>query len=77
MVRARPQARLLGIASNILAVSSQSPSGPSGGDPHGYGLWRGVAGPGGGTSLSHEAAPSRYPRRDHPNVRSSSAIGTE
>ena len=34
-----------GITSNILALSSQSPSGPAGGASDGYGLERGAAGP--------------------------------
>ena len=65
------------VVSSILVLSSQSPSGPAGGAPDGYGLGRGAAGPDGHTSLPHVAAPSRCPRRDHPYVRSCSASGTE
>ena len=39
-----------------VALSSQSPSGPAGGAPDGYGLGRGAAGP--GTVLPPGAAPS-------------------
>ena len=46
-----------------------------GGAPDGCGVGRGAAGPGGGRSLPRGAAP--YPRRDHPNVLSCSATGTE
>ena len=41
-----PQPPALGITSNILALSSQRPSGPAGGASDGYGLGRGAAGPG-------------------------------
>ena len=73
----RQTGRVFGIISNILALSSQSPSGPAGGAPNGYGLGRRAAGPGGGTTLPHRAAPSRYPGHDHSNVSSCSGTGTE
>ena len=75
--RPRGKAGTFGIASTVLALCSQSPSGPAGGTPDGYGLGRGAAGPGGGTSIAYGAIPSRYPGCDHPYVRSCSATGTE
>ena len=68
---------MYGIASDIRALSSQSPPGQAGGAPDGYGLGRGAAGPGGGTSIPHGATPSRHPGRDDPDVRSCFATGTE
>ena len=65
---------VFGIASNILALASQSPSGPAGGAP-GYGLGAGAAGPAGGTSLPHVLL--RVATQDHPYVRSCSATGTD
>ena len=61
---------LFGTASKILVSSSQSPSGPAGGAPDGYGPGRPAAGPGGGKSLPHGATPSRCPRRVHSYVTS-------
>ena len=59
---------MFGNTAHILALSSHSPPGLAGGAPDGYGLGRGAAGPGGGTSMPHGATPSRYPGRDHPYV---------
>ena len=63
----------------ILALSSQSPSGRPAALPTATGwgeelLDRAAAR---STSLLHGAAPSRYPRRDHPYVRSCFATKTE
>ena len=62
-----------GIASNILALSSQSPSRPAGGAFDGYGLGRGapVYDYRGRGDQSHPLG------RIHPHVRSSSATGTD
>ena len=55
-------ARVFGITPNILALSGQSPSGPAGGARDGYGLGRGAAGPGGGTSRTARGCSESLPQ---------------
>ena len=55
----RPTGGLFGIISSILVLSSQSPSGPTGGAPDGHELGRGAAGPRGASATLTSAARAR------------------
>ena len=54
--RSRPRSPCLESLAAFLVSSSQSPSGPAGGAPDGYGLGRGAAGPRGATSAARARA---------------------